>query len=256
MGFKCWRMKNIIHDTKTPKVPSFLSWLFPYKKKKLPISMDSSVSYYLFQNKISLIVINWLFQGMRDMDTADLTGKIIFDILIFILILFFTDSSGVYRVSIALILAHTLNWLINAHFWVFGRFLGITSTSTDRFYPYIKNVVNRINKDNSIPAVIVIGSISRKQKFKLTSDVDIMFIRGKGFKNAVKAVLVTMRERAIAFLGRFPLHLELYDSMESMKKHRIDEVPIVLKDVGEMVINWYGKDGRTIMNLEDCERQA
>ncbi len=249
-------MLNIIHDTKTPEVPFFLTWLFPYKRKGLSISTKSPLSYYLFQNKISLTFINWLFQGTRGMGTADLIGKIIFEILVFIFILFFMDSSGVYRISAALILAHTLNWLINTHFWDLGRFIGITRTSPSRFFPYLRKLRERISSISSIPIVIVIGGVARNEGFNTTSDVDMIFIRGRGFQNSVQAVLVTIRERVIAFFRKFPLHLELYDSIEFMSKHRADEVPIVLKDINGAVKDWYGKDGRTIMGLENCERQA
>jgi hypothetical protein len=212
--------------------------------------------YYLFQNKISLTVINWLFQGIRGMGTADLIGKIVFEVLTFSAIFSILRGSGPYSICKALIIAHTINWLINSHFWDLGRFIGLTHTSPGRFFPYLRKIERRINSNSSIPTAIVIGGISRKQGFKTTSDIDLIFIRRRGFKNSVKAVLVTIHERARAFYSKFPLHLELYDSIESMKQHRADEVPIVLKDINSTAKDWYGKDGRTIMGLDDCERQA
>lgn len=246
-------MKSITNKSETPYVPPSLAWLFPYKRKVLPISTKSHVLYYLFQNKISLTVINWLFQGMRGMDTADRMGKIIFDILIFIVAMFLIDGSETYRISSSLILAHTLNWLLNANFWVIGRFNGITRTPPSRFFPYLRKMSARINKNNSIFAVIIIGGLSRNKSFKTTSDVDIMFIRERGFKNAVKAVVVTISERAIAFFSKFPLDLQLYDSIESMKQHRADEIPVLLKDTGGIAQSWYSRTGRTITRLEDYE---
>lgn len=247
-------MKTITNNSGTPPVPSFLAWLFPYKRKGFSISTKSPLSYYLFQNKISLIFINWLFQGIKGMGKADLIGKIFFDVLIFIVILFFLNGVGLHRISLALILAHTFNWLINTHFWDVGRFLGITRTSPDRFFPYLQKIKDKIERDGSIPSAIVIGGISRNQGFKTTSDIDMIFIRGRGFKNALKAVLVTIRERARAFFSKFPLHLELYDNMEFMNRHRTDEVPIVLKDINGNVKDWYDKAGRTIITLENCKK--
>lgn len=247
-------MKSITDKAGTPSVPSSLAWLFPYKRKGLSISTKSALSYYLFQNKISLIFINWLFQGMKGMGKADLIGKIFFDIMIFAVIFFFIKDEISYRIGSALILAHTANWLINTHFWDFGRFIGITRTPPERFLPYLQKIEDKIRSDGSIPSAIVIGGISRNQGFKTTSDIDMIFIRGKGFNNALKAVLVTIRERTRAFCSKFPLHLELYDSIEFMNRHRTDEVPIVIKDINGEVKDWYGTAGRNTMKLEDYEK--
>jgi hypothetical protein len=229
-----------------PPVPSFLAWLYPYKVKKLPLPTKSPAAYYIFQNKIFLTIVNWIFQGMRNMDKADLAGKIMLDILFSVLFAFIIRGDLIFKITVSLLLAHTINWMFNTHFWVFGRFLGITRTPPDRFFPFIRNVLSRVRNDSSVPIVIVIGSISRAQEFKVTSDVDMMFIRRPGLQNAVKAILVTMRERVYAFIGKFPLHLELYDSIESMKKHRMDEEPFLLKDVENVARNWYEKAGMTI----------
>lgn len=244
-------MKNAL---KTYNVPPWLSWLFPYKKKNLFVSIKSPVYYYLFQNKISLTCINWLFQGMMGMGTADLIGKIVFEALAFTVIFFILGGSVPYRIGTVLIIAHTLNWLLNANFWVIGRYNGITRTPPSHFSPYLQKIRNRINRYSSIPTAIVIGGITRNKELKTTSDVDLIFIRGRGFKNALKAVLVTISERARAFFSKFPLHLELYDSIEFMKKHRTDEVPIVLKDINGTAKDLYSKAERTIMSLEDCTK--
>jgi len=248
-------MRNTNNLSSTPTVPAILSWLFPYKKKGLSVSTGSALRYYLFQNKISLLLINWLFQGMRSMGTADLTGKVIFEILFFGFFLFIFNGSLIYRITISLIAAHTVNWLINAHFWDLGRFMGITRTSPNRFFPYLRKMMSRISQNNSIVAIIVIGGVSRNAGFRETSDVDMIFIRGKGFKNAVRSVLVTVRERFSAFFRKFPLHVELYENMSSVR-HRNDEVPIVLKDVGNIVSYWYKKTGGITRSLDDFDNQT
>jgi hypothetical protein len=231
------------------KIPRCLSWLFPYKRKGISISTESPVAYYLFQNKISLVFINWLFQGMRGMGTADLIGKITLEIVFIALFTVMLNNN----ILLSFLAAHTLNWLINTHFWDLGRFLGITRTSPDRFFPYLRKLAVRVNKDSALPIVITIGGLSRNRGFKVTSDVDMIFVRREGFNNSFKAVLVTMRERFISFVFKFPLHLELYDNMERMKKHRNDELPIVLKDTEGMAERWYNENGRSIAGLANYD---
>ncbi|MBI5676091.1 MAG: hypothetical protein HZC48_09765 [Nitrospirae bacterium] len=119
----------------------------------------------------------------------------------------------------------------------------------------MRKTSTRIRSNNSISAVIVIGGLSRNESFKTTSDIDMIFISGKGYANIVKAIIVSIRERAVAFLSKFPLHLELYSDMESMHKFRNDEVPVVLKDAGGIAQSWYGRTGRTITRLEDYEKR-
>ena len=148
-------------------------------------------------------------------------------------------------------LAHTLNWIFNAHFWDFGRFLGITRTSPDVFIPYIRKISQRLGNRHSVMVVLIIGSISRGQILKETSDIDMIFIRSGGIKNAFNAVLVTMLERIIAFFNKFPLHLELYDSIDEMRKHRNDEVPVLLKDEDGRGQNWYAANGRSTVYFQD-----
>jgi len=171
-----------------PAIPTLLSWLFPYKKKGLSVSTRSALSYYLFQNKISLLLINWLFQGMRSMGKADLIGKIVLEFILCLIFLLIIQGSISTRLVISIVAAHTVNWLINAHFWDLGRFLGLTRTPPHRFFPYIRRVEQRIRVNSSIGGVIVIGGVSRNAGFRETSDVDMIFIHERGFINAFKAV--------------------------------------------------------------------
>jgi hypothetical protein len=178
------------------------------------------------------------------MGVADRIGKGILDILFFCFFLLLLDDIRTGKVVIAIALAHTLNWLINSHFWDFGRFIGITRTSPGRFFPYIKKIMYRIIKTKAVHAVIVIGGISRNAGFRETSDVDMIFIKEKGIINTINAVVIAVRERTMAFFLKFPLHLELYDSVESMKQFRSDELPVLLKDDKGEAESWYKKAGR------------
>lgn len=249
-------MKEKINNNNKIKVSNSIAWLFPYKRKGLSINTQSTIAYYLFQNKISLTLINWIFQGMRSMGIADLIGKLLLDVILFCLfyamIIFFRDAGHVYYIFIAIVFAHTVNWLLNAHFWDVGRFLGITRTSPERFFPYIRKIMNRVAHSHSIRSVIVIGGVTRNAGFRETSDVDMIFIKEKGIINTINAVYTAVRERAMAFFCKFPLHLELYDNIKNVH-HRIDEVPILLKDDSDLVKNWYNKRGRNTAVLDDFD---
>jgi hypothetical protein len=237
-------------------IPLCVRWLFPYKPKPLPIPIHNAFSYYLLQNKITLTLINWLFQGMRGMGRVDLIGKVVLEIVFFGIAFFFVNGSLGFRAFVAFLIAHTLNWFLNTHFWVTGRFLGITRTRLRRFAPYIKQLMLRLHRCSALDGVIIIGGVSREEGIKTTSDVDIFFIRKKGLINAIVAAAVTIKERSHAFVSKFPLHLEFYDDISMMDRHRKDEVPYILKDSSGIAGAYYQKQHRKTAQFEDYEKEA
>jgi hypothetical protein len=210
----------------------------------------------MLQNKITLTLINWLFQGLRGMGRVDLIGKVVLEIVFFSIALIFVSGSFGFRAFVALLIAHTLNWFLNTHFWDTGRFLGITRTPLHRFTPYVKHLMLRLHRSSAIDAVIIIGGVSREEGIKKTSDVDIFFIRKKGLINAIVAMLITIKERSHAFFSKFPLHLELYDDISMMDKHRKDEIPYILKDISGVADAYYQKQDRMTAQFDDYEKEA
>lgn len=235
-------------------IPPFLRWLFPYKIKNLPFVTDNVLLYYLCQNKITLTLINWLFQGMLGMSCSDLIGKICIEIAVFGPIFSIIDGSILYKLVISFVCAHTFNWLFNSHFWVFGRYLGITRTDIKRFPNYLQEVRSRLHNCSAIESIIIIGGVSRKEGVKITSDIDMFIIRNRGLINGLNAVFFTIRERFLAFIKKFPLDLYLYDEVETMDKHRYDEKAFILKDVHRRASAYYNSRGRKVAGLDEYEK--
>lgn len=236
-------------------IPPCIRWLFPYKiKPSLP--KRTPLLYYIFQNKISILAINWLLQGMRGMGKTDLLGKVVLELILTSAFFIAVEGTFLLKIGLSLFIAHTLNWLINAHFWDTGRFLGITRTNPNRFLPYVKKIKDRSEDSQAIDSIIIIGGTSRGQGIKETSDIDMLFIKKGGIVNTINAELISIRERAIAFFLRFPLHLELYDSITMMGKHCNDEIPFVLKDASGNAKAYYKKQDRMTAQFDDYEKEA
>jgi len=195
----------------------------------------NKILYLFMQNKVSIIFINWLFQGIFGLSKIDLVGKIIIEILIILIVNVAAGEITFAGVIISILIAHTFNWIFNTHFWVLGRFVGITKTPTHRFYSYLKKMQKRISRN--------------------TSDLDIFLFSQPQLNSKVKAVLFTIKERIIAFLWRFPLDLYLYENLVEMSKHRKDEVPFVLYDTKNIVRAYYEKQDRKIAHLKDFPRK-
>jgi len=211
--------------------------------------------YLLMQNKASLIFINWLFQGMFGLGRIDLIGKIFIEVLIISCFNIIIGKITFQGFILSIVIAHTLNWIFNTHFWVLGRFLGITQTPTHQFYKYLENLKQRINHSFGLNGVIVIGGASRGEKIRSTSDLDIFFIAKPNQISKLKALAFTIKERITAFVFKFPLDLYLYENIAEMNKHRKDEVPFVLYDSANMVKAFYEQQGRKIAYLKDFPRK-
>ena len=244
-------MNKVIIGTKGITIPKCLSILFPYKEKSLRVVPKNKILYLLSQNKLSIILINWIFQGMLGMDVLDLIGKLCIDIFFTLIFVFLFGSSYTINWFFAFIIAHSINWLINTHFWVIGRFIGFTRTDSKRFYLYLKSITKRFSKNKSLLGIIVIGAASRGGGVKETSDIDMYFISKKGLKNSINSVQFTWRERFLAFINKFPLDLCLARDLKVMLKHRKDEVPFVIFDPEKRVEEFYKKQNRNIEFLEN-----
>jgi len=244
-------MKWILIGNNNIRIPSVVRILFPYKEKKLFWMPNNKMLYLVLQNKLSIIFINWLFQGMMGFSKIDLMGKFIFELICFIIVMTFLGKISITGVISVLLIAHTLNWIFNTHFWVIGRYIGITNNPTCRHYNYLKKLQKRILKTNAFNGVIVLGGASRGEGVRKNSDVDIFFISNLDMKSKLIAVLLTIKERITAFLTRYPLDLYLYEKVDNMMKHRKDEVPFLLYDSEKKVEKFYKSHGRHIAYLEN-----
>ena len=84
---------------------------------------------------------------------------------------------------------------------------------------------------NSIEAVLIFGSLSRGE-IRSTSDLDVRLIRQKGTRNALKAYLLAVKLRILAFMKRFPLDIYTFGDFSYLKRLREDELPVVILDNG------------------------
>ena len=202
-------------------------------------------------------MINWVFQGMLGMDKSELLFHLAFDLVftgIFIMIL--SQLLGLWiSLIIAIVMVHTLNWLFNSHFWVMGRYVGISKTSQEEVSKYISSLKKRLSKTKSINGIVIIGNLTRGGGVKETSDLDVRWVCQRGVRNMVTANLILVKEKSIAFLRKFPLDIYLYGDVSKLSQLREDETPILFKDNGGNLAKWYDKQGRqTVLWEEDANK--
>jgi hypothetical protein len=197
------------------------------------------------RSRPGILTINWAFQGMLGMDRADLLFKIGLDVVLWLAFGFFLSRLIPVRVAVVLSLsfAHTLNWILNTHFYATGRYVGITSTSPERILSYTGGVAGRVQGCPALLGAAVFGAISRGEGVRTTSDVDMRFIRRPGRGNGLRAAWFTFMERARSFFAGFPLDLYLLDDLHRLEKMRPDEQPILLYDPDGVLQRYYAGRG-------------
>lgn len=179
---------------------------------------------------------SWLFQGILYMDTTEKLFKILIDILFFMPIYFVLRSYCLLSVSVAIVLAHTINWIFNGQLFVLLKNLKLTKTKSECFIQYLNELKKRIEKENSILAAAAFGSLSREQ-LKEISDLDVRIIRKRGVVYGLRACFFVLLERSRAFFNKFPLDIYVLDSFKSLTK--LNEQPILLHDSKSMLKEYY-----------------
>lgn len=185
--------------------------------------------------KPQTLVKNWIHQGFLYMDKGEQFFKLFIEfsefILIFLLLYWFVrPEMGVMSIAMfSFILVHTFNWITNNLFWsiVMFAFPNLKNRGMEKTVWYLKNMTERLRRNESITGMALYGSISRR-KWHNRSDLDIRLLRAPGILNLFYANLVMMRERFIAFLLRQPTDIFLADDIKFLTKMRSDETPVLL----------------------------
>jgi len=167
-----------------------------------------------------LTLSSWFFQGILYMDTTERAFKILLDVLLFFPLYFVIMGHipALLSVFMAIIVAHTLNWVFNGQIFVLLKLLKLTKTGPGYFNQYLDDLKKRIEREDSILAAAAFGSLSRKE-LKETSDLDVRIIRKKGLLNGLRACLFVLLERNRAFFNKFPLDIYVLDHVSTINKH-------------------------------------
>lgn len=173
---------------------------------------------------------SWLFQGILYMDTTERNFKCFIDFIIFLPLFFIFNRflPILSSIVIAIMIAHTFNWVINGQIYVLLKNLNLLETSTESFIGYM-SYIKKVENEDSIVAAAAFGSLSR-ENLRNTSDLDVRIIRKQGIMNGISACFFVLKERTRSFFNGFPLDIYVLDSCDVLYKHINDEKPIVIYD--------------------------
>lgn len=213
------------------------------KKKKFGWMPNSPFLLKLMQSKVSILAINWTFQGMRGMQSKELSFRVGFEIImIFVLnfLLFSSYFEQSFSLVLSIVFAHTVNWLFNTHLWVCVRYFPIYNRNPDALVSYLVRVEKQINGLKWIESAVCIGSIGDKGSVSSwRTDIDLRLIFQPGVFNYFKMNFYLIYLRTIALLTIIPLDLYAYNNIRYLKNFRQDEGLMLLKDEGNRIIKMY-----------------
>ena len=182
-----------------------------------------------------LLVSNWLSQGIWNMDWTEklyriFTTSFLF-IILFIIVLNFTELTLMVGAIFSFVIAHTINWLINSNLiTLFIHRLLIGTTNKLEFFRYLEGLRKRIENENAIQGGYCFGSMSRGV-MNSQSDLDLAFVRVSGFRNAIRAIIFFTKEKKIAQSFKIPTESFLCDSITGLKKrYHSSEPPVIVSE--------------------------
>lgn len=200
---------------------SYITVLFTKHKKKGPKWMEGSW-FAEFRRYGFLIVLSaWVFQGMLYANWRENVLKIGADILVTVLLAFIMPW------WCGFIIAHTLNFMLNAQAKAIFNHMGAGNKPAVDFYEGVESMKKRLEKTTCFEVAIAYGSLSRGC-YKPTSDIDVRFIPKAGEWNFWKACFWAFRERIISFFTGFPLDSYVFSLEHTKNVMRSDELPIIV----------------------------
>lgn len=198
---------------------------------------------------------NWLFQGMRYMETGEriikLTVTLTTSLLVIILALYSKGSISFIEATISFIFGHTLNWIFNGQIFVLLRYLPVKGNMTLEKMKSFINIIQKLAlRTDSLQAVLIFGSLSRGE-VGVSSDLDVRIMRRKGLINALHAYILAIKLRFLAFVKAFPLDIYTFADISFLWRLKADEEPVVVINNG-FVENYY----KNYSDIKDILKQV
>lgn len=205
----------------------------PQKSEHIYEVSDAKLLRPILSTKGGALLIHWIFQGLLNMDGTERAFKLGLDLIgtILFLALFVNFLPWPLALAVALFLAHSANFLLNAHPWTVLKHFGVRHHSESDLLAYAAQLGQRSARCTAISAAGIWGGFARREHADPgSSDLDVRMIRAPGFFQGLWSCLFVASERARANWKRFPLDIYLLDGVESLSRLRQTEAPLLLLD--------------------------
>jgi len=200
-------------------------------------------------SKPGMACSNWLFQGMRYMNSFERTYRLLTEFVIGLAIFIIINQyfELLYSLLIASITVHSLMWIFNGQLFSLFR---LRKYNVESLIVFIKDLQNRTTDLSYLEGVILFGGLC-KNKYHEYSDIDVRLIKSHGFINGIKSCNCAAQERFLALFISSPIDIYVFNKIENLdiEDPTLDS-PIILFDKNGLLKKKYpnAKDFVTFKN--------
>lgn len=196
----------------------------PYKPKIFPLMPASPHLARLQQRCAVILAVNWCFQGMRGMDSRELSFRLLGEALLALPVAaaLVPAAGTTMGVALAVLVAHSLQFLLNGQLWVCARYCPRYRGDEARLERWMARLPEELAALPWLREAVVIGSRGGGRPGP-RSDIDLRLVFPPGLRGWLATNLLLLRLRSRALLARLPLDVYAYDAPASLLRHRQDE---------------------------------
>jgi hypothetical protein len=189
-----------------------------YKLKRFPAPFDSPALAGVTQSCAFILAANWLMQGVRGMDRKELAFRLLLEAALTpVLLAALPLLGGPAALTCALTLAHSLNFTLNGQVWVCARYCPWYHRNQAASAAFLVAIRRLLERQAWLEEAALIGSRSRAHEAQgPRSDIDLRLVVPPGLSGWLRANLLLLRLRSLAFVRAIPLDLYAYDSPASL----------------------------------------
>ncbi|HET6467241.1 MAG TPA: hypothetical protein VFG43_02570 [Geminicoccaceae bacterium] len=184
------------------------------KAKTFPVMPRAPVLAALMQSCAFILVANWACQGMRGMQSKELSFRLALEALLWITLV----RLGLHPLG-ALFLAHSFGFLFNGQLWVCVRYCPLYHGDRDRLDAFLRVTARRLRRTPWLQEAVCIGSRGRgTAAWGPRSDLDLRLVFPPGVRGWLRTNLLLLKLRTRALLMAVPLDLYAYDGPEALAR--------------------------------------
>jgi hypothetical protein len=196
--------------------------------KRVIFKIEHPVINLIINNRITILIKSWMFQGYLDLSVNEKIYKIMFDLSFIVIAMAMVDFSFI-TILISFLIIHSINWVTNDHFMDNMYHLGLFKMNENKMKKSIMILSKIIAKQDMIIFAGIYGRPARGEPIRSASDIDLRIIIKPGFNRRFKACFLGHYIRSVASFKLIPVDLNIWNNLSDLKRMRKEEKPIILK---------------------------
>lgn len=167
-----------------------------------------------------MLVRNIIFQGVLYMSMGEKIYKLSIT-FIFSVVFYYMFNN----LTISILSAHLLNYIINGQFYVVYRYFDPNANMKESdLFKYISFIERNITIFKPLD-ILIIGGVARG-RVKSTSDLDVRIYHTNKMIDSIKAYIMATIFRFYGLVTGFPIDVFCFSNLKFLEKIRKDETPV------------------------------